>query len=295
LFLSFKRGVNDKWLYNKVFKAELFNETKSHFNQTIGYRNWVQEAAGGLHYDKLENGSYTNVNHITASEFYTELRWAPGEKFYQGKVYRTPLTTNNPIFKLRVAAGIKGLLGGEYNYQNFNLNIEKRFLLSQFGYADVVVEGGLILGQVPYPLLTIHRANQTYAYQLYSYNLMNFLEFVSDHYASGTLDYKFNGFLLNKVPLIKRLKLREAFSFKVLAGGLRTENNPNLNTNLIAFNKVNGVSTTYSLDKKPYMEGSVGLMNIFKLLRIDLVKRFNYLDHPYVTKWGIRSRVRLDF
>jgi hypothetical protein len=295
LFLSFKRGVNDKWLYNDVYKVEWFNETKDHFSQAIGYRNWKQEAAGGLQYGKMENGTYTNVKNLTASELYTELRWALGEQFYQGKVYRTLLTNNKPIFRLRVAAGFKGFLGGEYNYKNINLNIEKRFLLSQFGYADVVVDGGVTLGQVPYPLLTIHRANQTYAYQLYSYNLMNFLEFVSDHYASFNLDYKFNGFLLNKVPLVKKLKLREAFSFKLLAGGLRSENNPSLNPSLIGFGQVNGVNTTYPLNRMPYMEGSVGLMNIFKFLRIDLVRRFNYLDHPNVTTWGIRGRVRGDF
>ncbi|WP_432713172.1 hypothetical protein, partial [Pedobacter sp.] len=58
---------------------------------------------------------------------------------------------------------------------------------------------------------------------------------------------------------------------------------------------LDGVSTTYTLDKEPYMEGSVGIGNIFKLLRVDLVKRFNYLDHPVVSEWGIRARVKFDF
>jgi hypothetical protein len=74
--------------------------------------------------------------------------------------------------------------------------------------------------------LMSHHANQTYAYQLQSYNLMNFLEFVSDHYATAYIDHYFNGFFFNKIPLLKKLKWREVIEAKVLYGGLRNENNP---------------------------------------------------------------------
>jgi hypothetical protein len=40
---------------------------------------------------------------------------------------------------------------------------------------------------------------------------------------------------------------------------------------------------------------SVGLANIFKLVRVDLVKRMTYLDNPGVVKLGIRTRIRFDF
>jgi len=145
-------------------------------------------------------------------------------------------------------------------------------------------------------LLTIHRANQTYAYQLNSYNLMNFLEFVSDHYASLDVQYYMNGFLFNKIPLLKKLKLREVFSFKAAVGGLRNENNPLKGASVYQFPVDDqGRPISYTMDKQPYMEGSIGIANIFKLLRVDLVKRFNYLDHPNVSEWGIRARFRLDF
>ena len=122
---------------------------------------------------------------------------------------------------------LKDVFKGEYSYHNFNVGAFKRFYLSQFGYADIDVAGTYIAGKgIPFPFLTIHRANQTYAYQLNSYNLMNFLEFVSDHHASANIQYYMNGFLLNKIPGIKKLKLREVFSFKAVYGGLRDENNP---------------------------------------------------------------------
>jgi hypothetical protein len=158
------------------------------------------------------------------------------------------------------------------------------------------VEGGYIFGKLPYPLLTIHRANQSYAYQLDSYNLMNFLEFVSDRYASINIDHNFNGFIFNKIPLFKRLKLREVAAFKVLYGGLRPENDPYRDPSLIQFTKDGqGVPVTYTLGKRPYMEGSIGIANIFKILRIDLVKRFTYLNNPIVSELGIRGRFKFDF
>ncbi|MDB5136003.1 MAG: carboxypeptidase-like regulatory protein [Mucilaginibacter sp.] len=111
-----------------------------------------------------------------------------------------------PHIYFPVPTGHQGLFGREYNYENITANITKRFSLSRLGYADVSTEGGYILGKVPFPLLDIHHANQTYALQRQSYNLMNFLEFVSDHYAAINIDQSFNGFLFNKVPVLKKLK-----------------------------------------------------------------------------------------
>src|SRR5690606_26038626 len=143
-----------------------------------------------------------------------------------------------PILTFNYTAGIKGVLQGENNYHNFNLGAFKRFYLSQLGYADINVEGSYTLGSnLPFPILNIHRANQTYAYQLQSYNLMNFMEFISDHHASWNMQYYMNGFLFNKIPLLKKLKLREVFSFKGVYGGLIDENNPTLNNSLFAWLK----------------------------------------------------------
>ncbi|MDN3659154.1 DUF5686 family protein [Ferruginibacter paludis] len=295
--LSFKRGDNDKFLYNNIFKAEYVREFGKNISYTFGFKNWRQSPAGAITFDKTVNNELVTVKDITTTELSAELRWAPHEQFYQGKVYRIPIFNKYPIFKLRYIAGVKGLFNSEYNYHNLNLNIFKRVYFSQLGYADFSAEGGYIFGKLPYPLLTIHRANQTYAYQLNSFNLMNALEFISDHYASANMDYYFNGFILNKIPLVKKLKLREVASAKILYGGVRDENNPLTMQSYLDFPKNNttGTATTYALNSKPYVEVSVGLANIFKLFRVDLVKRLTYLDNPGVSQWGIRSRVKFDF
>jgi hypothetical protein len=294
--LSFKRGDNNKWLYNDIFTAEYVREFGKNISYTFGFKNWKQQAAGTIVYQKPNGPDLSTVPDITTTELSAELRWAPHEQFYQGKAYRIPIYNKYPIFRLRYISGIKGLVKGDYDYQQVTLNIFKRFYLSQFGYADVVTEGGYTFGQLPYPLLTIHRANQTYAYQLNSFNMMNFMEFVSDHYVSVSTDYYFNGFIFNKLPLIKKLKLREVAGFKLLYGGVRKENNPAYNKNTFLFpTDEEGKTTTFSLDKKPYIEANVGIGNIFKVLRVDLVKRLTYLENPDAPDWGIRARVKFDF
>ena len=295
--LSFKRGENDKFLYNNIFKAEYVKEFGKNISYNLGFKYWKQAPAGAISFDKTVDGETVSVDNITTSELSAELRWAPHEQFYQGKVYRIPIFNQYPIFKLRYIAGIKGLFNGEYNYHNLNLSVFKRVYFSQFGYADVAAEGGYIFGKLPYPLLTIHRANQTYAYQLNSFNLMNALEFISDHYASVNMDYYFNGFILNKLPLVKKLKLREVASAKILYGGVRDENNPATMQSELIFpkNETTGESTSFALNGQPYVEVSVGLANIFKLLRVDVVKRLTYLENPDISKWGIRARVKFDF
>lgn len=292
VLLSFKRGSNNKWFYNQKWLLEYLYETPQHFSVKLGYKNEVTTAAGDLYFERASR----LVPDLSSSEFTAELRWAPNEKFFQGKRYRRPIINGSPVFTLRGTAGIKNFLGGDYNYQNLSLNVAKRFYLSVIGYSDVIFESGAVFGQVPYPLLHIHRANQTYAYQLASYNLMNFMEFMSDRYASLNIQHSFNGFFLNKTPLIKKLQWREVVSLKVLKGSLTAKNDPASNPDLFRF-PANGQGTPFvhALGKTPYVEGSVGITNIFKFLRVDLVRRFTYLDNPEVAKWGIRAKIKVDF
>jgi len=293
---SFRRGVNDKFIYSDFYRVEYMQEYANHFSFNLGFRKWTQTPAGALSYSNVADRLSGTSNSITSSEFNLELRYAPHEKFYQGKSYRERTIEKYPVFDLNYSAGFKGLLQGDYSYHNLVGTIDKRFYLSQFGRSDVRIEGGYTFGTVPFPLLTIHKANQSYSYQVYAYNLMNFLEFVSDHYVSLNVDHNFNGLILNRIPLIKHLKLREYITFKGLYGGIRKENDPKLNPGILQFPvNENGVATSYALGNKPYIEASAGIGNIFKVLRFDVVRRFNYLDNPGVSKYGLRAKVQFEF
>ncbi len=125
---------------------------------------------------------------------------------------------------------------------------------------------------------------------------MNFLEFVSDEYTAVYFEHHFNGFIMNKIPLFKHLKWRAIVSAKGIYGRLTDANNPNVTSGLMNFpTDKYGKPTTFSLTDKPYAEVSVGVGNIFKFFRVDVVKRVSYLDHPNVQEYGIRARFKFDF
>jgi hypothetical protein len=195
----------------------------------------------------------------------------------------------------RYAKGVPGLYGGQYGYDAYSLQVYRRFYVSPLGYSDVTFNAGYLNGAVPFPLLIIHPANQSYFYSQNSYNLMNTEEFVSDHYAGVNIDHFFNGFFLNKIPLLRRLRLREVIAGKILFGGLRAENDPHTNPQQLLFPTINGATSTFVLDGTPYVEASVGIDNIFSLIRIDLVKRLTYLDHPNISTLGVRFSSNFHF
>lgn len=295
LLLSFKRGISRvQYLYNDIYRFEYWNEFQSDFSVAVGFKHWKQTPALNLTYQRQDDGQI--IPDLTTAEINTVLRWAPKEQFYQGKRFRRPIYNKYPIFTFNYDKGMKGVLGGEYDYHRLTLRIFKRFFLSRLGNADVRFRAGAIFGEAAYPLLTVHPGNQTYAYLNQGFNLMNFLEFTSDRYVSLIVNHNFNGLFLNRIPLIRQMKLREVVNFRILYGTISDRNNPALNPNLIALpTDENGEPTTYSLTDKPYIEASVGLANVFKFFRIDLVKRFNYLDNPNVTDLGLRATFKVYF
>jgi hypothetical protein len=270
-------------------------EFGDHLSYEFGFKYWKQSPAGTIAYVKQTGGINDSIPAITTGELSAEFRWAPHEQFYIGKLYRVPIVNKYPIFDIRYTAGIKGLTGGEYNYHRFDLDVFKRFYLGPIGYTDITIDGGYLIGKVPFALAEIAHANQTYAYQLASYNLMNFMEFISDHYGSIMVDHYFNGFFFNKIPLLKKLKWREVIEAKVLWSGLRAENDPQKNPDQVKFPLTNGLTETFSMNGTPYLEAGFAVANIFKLVRVDFIKRFTYLNHPEIPTWGIRARTKFDF
>jgi hypothetical protein len=295
ILFSFKRGVNDKLLMDNTFKIEYLNEFENHFSCRLGYSFTRQYTAGKLYFNPEEYGSTPGeINYVNIPEAYVNLRYARNESFFQGKIYRTLYPGKYPVIQLKIAGG-SSIINNDFDYLRLQLNISKRYYVAIVGYTDVTFEAGKIFGKVAYPILFIHNANQTYSYQKNSYNLMNFLEFVSDQYVALNVNHSFNGFIFNKIPLLKKLKLRELVTFKILYGSLSDRNNPDYQNDLFKFpTDANGVPLTYTLDRKPYIEAGIGLSNILNLIRIDVIKRFTYVGNPNVSSIGIRIKFMLD-
>ena len=125
---------------------------------------------------------------------------------------------------------------------------------------------------------------------------MNYLEFVSDRYAMIHVNHDFGGLVLNRIPLIKKLKLREGLTFKALYGSLSEQNIPSANNRLLAFPlDLQKQPLTHPLGKLPYMEASAGIGNIFGFLRMEYIWRLTYNDLPNVQKWGVKAMFGFDF
>lgn len=291
--LSFKRGVTDKILYYDMYYIERYKDWANDISTTVGLKYIIEEPGGNLYFNYADY----SMKSITSSELITKFRFAPNQKYYQGVDFKTPIITNSPIFQFSYTQGFKGVFNSEFAYAKIKFNFFKRFYLSPIGFTNFEVEAGKVLGsEVPFPKLFIHRANQTYSYQIRSYNLMNFLEFVSDEYVAIFIEHHFNGFILNKIPVFKRLKWRSIISFKGIYGRVGDKNNPEVTPGLMQFpTDAYGNPTTFTLKDDPYMEVSVGVGNIFKFFRVDLVKRLTYLDNPNVSDYGIRARFKFDF
>ena len=264
----------------------------------LTWKSWIMnqnnEAAGTLQYIKRdESGNLYHIKDFTTSEIGTQLRFAPGERAYNGRSGKESvfnLSKDAPVFKLSHQLGIKGVLGGDYNYNHTEISAEKRIWLSSFGHIDAQVKAGKVWDKVPFPLLILPNTNQSITIQPEAFHMMNALEFVTDQYVSFNATYYLKGWILNRIPGIKWLRLREVLSFNMIYGGLTDKNNPTLTPGLFLL-----PDGTQPLGSTPYMECSVGLENIFKILRIDYYRRLTYLDHPDIKKGGIRIALRFTF
>ena len=294
MFVGLKTTTVDQMSYVRDAQFKYERETMSGFSVAMTVKNRNDEPTGNLFYIKNDEAK-TNVHDITTTEASLQLRFAPGETFINTKDRRLPINFDAPIFTLSHTMGIKDVLGGDYKFNFTEAGVYKRFWLKSWGRLDAYVKAGKQWDKVPFPLLIMPAANLSYITQRETFNLINNMEFLNDKFASLDLTYDLNGRLFNRIPLIKTLKWREVFKFKALYGGLSDKNNPDLSSGLFLFPTRDGVPTSYAMGKQPYMEFSVGIYNIFKLLHIEYTRRLNYLDHPGINKDGIRLAVMLNF
>lgn len=298
VFISFKTSTVDQMSYVRNIALKYENETQFGLKTTVEVKHSTDEPTGGLAYITNDDQK-TLVPEIQTMEASLAFRYAPGETFVNTKQRRIPVSFDAPVFTLSHTTGFKGVLGGEYNFNLTEVGLYKRFWFSSWGKIDMFVKGGAQWNKVPFPLLIMPAANLSYILQRETFNLINNMEFLNDRYASLDVSWDLNGKIFNRIPLLKKLKWREAIGFKMLYGHLTDKNNPMKHpgdSELFLFPTRDGRPTSFVMDPKtPYMECSVGIHNIFKILHIDYVRRLNYLDHPDANKWGVRFMVMMTF
>lgn len=216
------------------------------------------------------DGSY--MASVADCALHAGLRLSKNENIYRMPFDKQSMGSPYPILTLGFTAGIKGLLRNDYEYYRLEGGIHYKLELPPAGDSHITVNGGKIFGKIPYLLLKLHEGNGTYFYDPYAFSCMNFYEFASDAWVSFFYEHHFNGFLLGKIPLIRRLKWREVLVFKGVYGTLTPKNDGSLPNTAACLLFPRGMSSV----SHPYLETGFGVENIFRLLRVDCIWRLTH-------------------
>lgn len=282
-FGVFRRG----YYFNEAridFKRELFKG----FSQRIGFKyNTFKPTFEFAYFDQPDDipNSGIRQNYETA-EFIFESRYARDELFIQSDNERLSLGTSRwPIITIRYTKGIKGILNSNFDYDKLRLSVYRRLRFGPLGVGYMTLTGEKVFATLPYPLMSLHLGNQTPLFTSITYNMMNYGEFISDRFASLQYSHHFEGFLLNRIPLMRKLKWRLVGTANVIYGGLSQSNR-----NIISPTLPDGEPTLpfgYFEPNRPYVELGYGVENIFRFFRVDFVHRLSYLENPDIRKFAV--------
>lgn len=287
-FLSWQRMKDKHVAYKRSAKLLFTWEFQNHFSILAEVAsNRLTPTTDMLFID----GNGVNYSHINTSGITLTLRYAKGEKFYQGRSYRIPINQDAPILMLAHTFAPASTFGNTFALNKTEISVSKRFWFSAFGYADFMIQGTHVWSRSPYFNLSIPNANISYTIQPESFALMNPMEFITDTSGSLFFTYNANGAIFNYIPFLKKLRLREVFTTSMFMGKLSDSNNPVLHPEMLRF-----PVTTSDASRTPYVEIGVGLDNIFSCLRFDYVWRITHRNPSYpIDRSGLRVAFHMTF
>ena len=247
----------------------------------------------------LENYSTTAVRFIHEDVDYTNyqnygalinFRFAFGQhydKLYFARVY---YLTQIPVINLTMDVGQVKLPDGKPDdlglYAHFHGAIQGMYNLGAIAIR-YMINGGYLIGDAPYDMLDMPVGSQSLGFAKYRYNLLYQATFANNLYSNAHLEFSGGGIILNRIPLIRNLKLREIASLKSHYGTL-----DNVYNGIFDLPEYYNNRLTY-----PYTELGVGLTNIFKIIRVEYVRQVGdyHTKENLADKYGVRFRAELSF
>ncbi len=221
------------------------------------------------------------VNNVSAVDVSIDTRFSWMEKVIDDKFLRVYMNTNYPIIHFTVGGGKVFYSGKENYYGKVFSTIEQYWKIGQTGF-NYAIEGGMYFGKLPYTMLDIPRGNETQGLFSYDFNMLNYMEYVHDKYLHAYLEYHLNGFVFNRVPLLKRIGLREVLSAKGMIGSLSDKNQQ-----IVEF------PSSISRMSNPYIELGAGVENIFRLFRVEAIWRVNNKSILGAPTFGLRAKFEI--
>ena len=303
VFTAFKWAKADKMMFYNRQQLTFDYEQMYGLRTMLSVKTEKNEAAGNMTFIPLTH----QPSHISpqpsafsrpfrTTELRAEIEYSPGALYTNSKQRRLKVNREAPVFVLSHTMGVKGMLGGDYDYHYTEASIFKRIWLSSWGRIDLYTRGGVQWSQVPFPLLCMPAANMSYFSQKQSFNLLTSMEFLNDRFVSVDMNWDMQGKIFNRIPLIKKLRWREYIGAKMLWGALSDKNNPSLERNADSPILMYFPEDSYVMDPKvPYWEISLGIRSIFRFFQIEYVRRMNYNDHSHGHKNSVRFGFTLMF
>ena len=256
LTTSYNAYFERQWFTGLTTRLSAFSESV----ESYGAMKFVERRSAGI----LDTVSNYGFNGFELSAKLAIGKPGLSAEFGYGGEAKDIRTT--PVLSLSYRQGIKGLLNGEFNMQQLKVRIEQKVRLNKMGHAKYLIELGKIWGDVPFVYLNTPLANQMILNDGYAFNLMNYLEFVSDQYYTFTYEHHFDGLIFDRIPKINSLKLRSFIFVKTYYGSLSSNY---LEEDYLLPNNMSGMD-------EPYYEAGFGIENILKIARIDFSWRLNY-------------------
>ena len=224
----------------------------------------------------------TRVRSVSANQVRLSMRFAWQERINRGHFDKAHIFTRYPVIGIDLMAGIPGITADDCRYFRGEFSFDWKIPAGAFGFSNVHIGAGAILGDVPYPFLKLHEGNQSIFLDKTAFTCMDYYEFASDRWVSTLYEHNLNGLILGRIPLIKKLDLREIITVKVAWGTMSEANRKGTSVLPIA-----GLSTL----EKPYVEVGAGLSNLFRVIRVDFAWR---LTHRTETSRNFRVTVGFD-
>ncbi|MCH8331377.1 MAG: hypothetical protein IH946_08340, partial [Bacteroidetes bacterium] len=283
----YRRRIPQKLIRIEEKKVFYNREWNFGYSNKLSFSNRIINPYFDFEY--IRGGDTPNQDTVTilnTSEVLFNARFAYHEKFVSGEFSRISLGTKYPVIQLQYTKGLRDVLESQFDYHKIEVNISDNFSINPIGTFYFIIEGGKVIGTLPYLLLEVHPGNETYFYSKHAFNNMNLYEFISDTYAKIYVSHHFGGFLFNKIPGVRKLKLRSLVAGKAVIGNINPANLANNTTDINTF------TIPYPI---PYMEVGGGIENILKILRLDATWRLNYFTGPNVTPFSVRLSLQLEF
>ncbi|OUR92615.1 hypothetical protein A9Q87_06120 [Flavobacteriales bacterium 34_180_T64] len=250
----------------------------------------LESASPSFSLDYIDPESPTGISsEIKQFESSLSISYFPNRKMTGYGVERKDANDDYARLFAQISKGDRDMFNSDFDYTKLQFSYLQPWQVGGFGRLYTTVEAGKTFGEVPLGLLSVVPGNQSYFSVYNTFTQLDFYEFVTDTYASLHMEHNFNGRVFSRIPFFKNYNLRAILGFRSVWGELSQEN-IDLSTT--------GNPYEFPLaapDGQMYYEYSVGVGNIFKILRIDFNFRGNYLDNPDARKFGVTARFGFHF